>query len=240
MKGLLLIASRELNAYRRSWVGPAVVAGGLLAMGLLFYFFGLREKLLSAEVLAQFFYYSSGVTLFAAGLLSLRLIAEERQTGSIVLLNTAPVRERDIVLGKYLGMLAVLALMLVLSVYMPLIVHVRGKISLGQVAVGYLGLFLLGAAVGAIGLFASSLTRSQVVAFVIAAILLAVLYLMWALARAVDPPLNKIFVSLAFHHDTFRPFMLGVLELDSVVYYLAVTNFFLIAAIKILEARRWR
>lgn len=240
MNKILLIATRELRAYQRSWIGPGVVAGGLLAMGLLFYLLALSQKLLSAEVLQQFFYNSSGVIIFSAGLLSLRLLAEERQTGTMTLLNTAPLRESEIVLGKFLALFVVLVTMLLCSVYMPLLVMVRGKISAGHVVTGYLGLLLLGSAVAAIGIFASSLTRSQIVAFVVASVIIIVLVLEWAVARAVDPPLNRFFSALALHHDNFRPFMLGILELDSVIYYGAVTNFFLIAAIKILEARRWR
>ena len=119
-------------------------------------------------------------------------------------------------------------------------VFVNGKVSVGHIVVGYSGLLLLGAASLAIGLFASAVAKSQVVAALIGTLILAPLVLLWAVAKAVDPPLNRVLTSLAIHHENFRPFMNGILELDGVVYYAAVTYFFLLAATKTLEARRWR
>lgn len=240
MTKALLIAGRELGAYRRSWLGPAVIAAVLLTDGLLFYGWVLTEKLLSAEALAQFFYIASGPLMIAAILLSMRLVAEERQTGTITLLNTAPVTEFDIVLGKFLALLTVLVTMTLLSGYMPALLMVRGKVSFAHVLTGYTGLILLGSAAAAIGLFASALTRSQIVAGVLAAGMLTPLVILWALARVVDPPYNRFLSAAAIHHENFRPFMDGVLEFQRVIYYLVVTAFFLLAATKTLEARRWR
>ncbi len=240
MSTSLLIARREAYAYLRSPLGAAIVAGVLLIDGLYFYWSGLTRKLLSAEVLQEFFYGASGTTMIAAVILSMRLLSEERQTGTFTLLNTAPVRDAEIVLGKFLAAFVVLVVMTALTAYMPLLIGVNGKVSLGHVLVGYLGLILLGSAATAIGLFASALARSQVVAAIIGAALLGVLILQWMVAKAVDPPLNAFMSGLALHHENFRPFMQGILELRTVVYYVIVTYFFLLAATKVLEARRWR
>jgi ABC-2 type transport system permease protein len=236
----LLIARREAYAYLRSPLGAAIVAGVLLIDGLYFYWSGMNRKLLSAEALQEFFYGASGTTMIAAVILSMRLLSEERQTGTFTLLSTAPVRDVEIVIGKFLAAFVVLVVMTALTAYMPLLVGVNGKVSLGHVLVGYLGLILLGSAATAIGLFASALARSQVVAAIIGAALLGVLILQWMVAKAVDPPLNAFMSGLALHHENFRPFMQGILELKTVVYYVIVTYFFLLAATKVLEARRWR
>lgn len=240
MRGALLIARRELGAYLRSPLGAIVVGGALLIDGIYFYWKGLTEKLLSAQVLSEFFYGASGTTMIAGIILAMRLLAEERQTGTITLLNTSPVRDVEIVLGKFISAFGVLALLTLLTLYMPLLIFVNGKVSVGHIVVGYAGLLLLGAASLAIGLFGSALARSQVVAAIISALILAPLVLLWALAKAVDPPLNTFLSALSIHHENFRPFMSGVLELDGVIYYLAVTYFFLLAATKTLEVRRWR
>jgi ABC-2 type transport system permease protein len=236
----LLIARREAYAYLRSPLGAAIVAGVLLIDGLYFYWSGLTRKLLSAEVLQEFFYGASGTTMIAAVILSMRLLSEERQAGTFTLLNTAPVRDVEIVIGKFLAAFVVLVVMTSLTAYMPLLIGVNGKVSLGHVLVGYLGLILLGSAATAIGLFASALARSQVVAAIIGAALLGVLILQWMVAKAVDPPLNAFMSGLALHHENFRPFMQGILEFRTVIYYVIVTYFFLLAATKVLEARRWR
>jgi len=240
MSQALLIARRELGAYLRSPLGATVVAGALLIDGIYFYWKGLTEKLLSAQVLSEFFYGASGTTMIAGIVLAMRLLAEERQTGTITLLNTSPVKDVEIVAGKFVSAFGVLAVMTLLTLYMPLLIFVNGKVSIGHIAVGYAGLLLLGAASLSIGLFASALARSQVVAAIVGALILAPLVMLWAVAKAVDPPLNAFLSALAIHHENFKPFMNGILELDGIVYYLAVTYFFLLAATKTLEARRWR
>jgi ABC-2 type transport system permease protein len=240
MNPTLLIARREFFAYLRSPLGSAIIAACLLIDGILFYFRALTPKLLSAEVLQEFIYSASGTTMIAGLVLSMRLLAEERQTGTLVLLNTAPIKDSQIVLGKYLSALIVLSLLTVLTAYMPALVFFKGNVSVGHILVGYLGLFLLGSASIAIGLFGSAIARSQIVAMIVGAAILTPLVLLWAVARAVDPPLNRYLSALALHHDNFRPFMLGRLDFGAVVYYLVITYFFLLAAIKVLEARRWR
>ena len=220
MRVALLIARREASSYFRSPIGAVVLSGALLVIGILFYWKGLTEKLLSSEVLSEFFYSSSGVVMVASLFLSMRLVAEERQTGTLTLLNTAPVTDAQIVAGKFLAAF--------------------GMVSLGHIAVGYGGLLLIGAACVAIGLFASALTESQVVAVVVSGGIIAALILQWILAKAVDPPFDSFLVNLAFHHTNFRPFQQGILELQGVAYYLAVAFLFLLGATKVLEARRWK
>src|SRR5204862_5505784 len=101
----------------------------------------------SSEVLKLFFEMSSGVMMVASVAISMRLVAEERQTGTINLLYSSPVRDGEIIAGKYLSALAFLAITLAVTVFMPLLVMVHGKVSFGHIAVGYLGLLLLGSAV---------------------------------------------------------------------------------------------
>jgi ABC-2 type transport system permease protein len=240
MKSALLVAGREIGAYLRSLLGWAVIAGALLIEGIWFSVNGLGGLKLSAEVLREFFYGASGVTMIAAVLLSMRLLAGDRETGTLVLLNTAPIRDAEIVVGKYLAAMAMLALMTVLSVYMPLLIFVNGKVSVGHVAVGYLGILLLGSAALSIGLFASALSRTQVIAVIAGGVLLASMVLLWMVAKVTDPPLSGFIAGLALHHQRQMPFMTGVLKLENVVFYVGITYFFLLAATKTLEARRWR
>jgi ABC-2 type transport system permease protein len=237
-----VIFRRELAAYLTSPLGYVVAAATLLVDGLLFYAEALGPGAgarLSAEVLARFFYNSSGLVVIAAVALSIRLIAEDRQTRSLTLLRTAPVADWHIIAGKFLAALAFLAAITAASIYMPLLILVNGKISLGQIAVGYLGLFLIGAAVLAIGMFATALTRSYLLAAVIGAALTAAMFLFWPLARVVEPPLSSVFTGLAIHGMHFYGFQIGVLHLRDVVYYMAMTYFFLLLATTVLEAKRW-
>lgn len=241
MNKALLVARRELGAYLRSWLGWIVVSAALLVDGIWFFARGMGEgKRLSADVLATFFEGASGTTMIAALILSMRLLAGEREGGTLVLLGTAPIRDRDIVLGKYLAALALLLGMTALSAYMPMLIFVNGKVSVGHVLVGYAGIALLGAAALAIGLFASSIARSQILALVVGGTLLATFVLLWMVAKVTDPPVSDFLNALALHHNRQRPFMQGKLELYNVAYYVGVSYFFLLAATKSLEARRWR
>jgi ABC-2 type transport system permease protein len=157
-----------------------------------------------------------------------------------VLLNTAPVPDSAIVAGKYLSAYTLVAGFTLMTVYMPLLIFVHGRVSVGHIVVGYLGLLLIGAASTAIGTFGSVLVKSQTIAAVISAVLLVFMLVLWLVARETDPPIREFLTALSLHDTHFRPFMLGQLELQHCVYYLAVTFFFLLATTKTLEARRWR
>src|SRR5262245_60595094 len=103
MSQSLLIARRELYAYVRSPMGALIIAAALLSGGMYFNYFGMARDLLSAQILAVFFESASGIVMLASIVLGMRLLAEERQSGSMVLLKTSPINERDIVLGKFLA-----------------------------------------------------------------------------------------------------------------------------------------
>jgi ABC-2 type transport system permease protein len=241
MRAIRIIFRRELGTYLRSPFGWAIAAILLLLFGLLFQGYALSGEMLSAVVLERFFYVASGIPLVGGVLLSFRLLSEERQNHSMVLLNTSPVRDSDIVLGKFLAALAFLTIVLVLSVYMPILIKVNNKITSAQVIVGYVGLFLIGATTLAIGLFASSLTRQQLIAAVVAAALIVVLCFIHLLASKVDPPLKDVIEQLDLWWVHYQyGFMKGILNLKDVVYYVATTYFFLLLSVKTLEAKRWQ
>lgn len=242
MNGTLVIFRREIGAYLRSPVGYLVAAVVLLLDGLLFYAQALGPSAgerLSGEVLAGFFYNASGLTIVAAVVLSIRLIAEERQTGTQVLLNTSPLRDWEIVLGKFLSALAFLTGITLATLYMPLLILVNGKVSVSQVLVGYLGLVLVGSAVLAIGVFATALTRHQLVAAATGSVITGTMLLFWPMSQVVGPPVSLVFAALALHGRHFAGFQAGLLHTRDVFYYVAVTYLFLLAATKIMEAKRW-
>jgi len=240
MRNALLIAGRELRSYLRSPLGWVVAAAMLLLDGVLFQAGAMGGTRLSAQVLADFFYYISGVTMIGAIAMSMRLIAHEREKGTLVLVNTAPVRDSQIILGKFLALFTFLFVVTLATAYMPALIFVNGRVSIGHILVGYLGIILLGASAVAIGLFASAFARTQVIAAVLGAAMLGIMILLWMAAKVSDPPVNNFLLSMAIHHERQRGFMTGVLKFENIIYYVAVTYFFLLAAIKTLEARRWR
>ena len=241
MRATSIIYRRELGAYLRSPYGWVIASIVLLIVGLLFQGWAMSGEMLSAYVLERYFYVASGLPLFGGVLLSFRLLSEERQNHSMVLLNTSPVRDSEIVLGKFFAALTFLAIVLVLSVYMPILIKVNGKITTAQVVVGYVGMLLLGSATLAIGLFASALTRQQLIAAVVAAAMTVVMCFIHLLGNKVDPPLKDVLeqIDLWWVHYQYG-FMKGILNLKDVIYYVAATYFFLLLSIKTLEAKRWQ
>jgi ABC-2 type transport system permease protein len=161
------VARRELQSYLRTMSGYIIIAVMLFIDGLLFNAFavaGTAKK--SSEIVAEFFTLTSGITMIGAVFLSMRLIAEERQTGTVALLYSSPIHDVEIVLGKFLASFVFLCLFFATTLYMPVLVAVYGKVSVGHIAAGYFGLMLVGATGLAIGTFGSALTKSQVVAAV--------------------------------------------------------------------------
>lgn len=241
MRATSIIYRRELGAYLRSPFGWVIAAILLLVDGILFQAQAMVGELLSAEVLAKFFEFTGVVTCIAAIILSGRLISEDRQNHSMVLLNTSPVRDTEIVVGKFLAALTFLGIMLLLSLYMPLLIKVNGKITGAQIFVGYLGMFLLGATVIAIGVFASALTRYQLLAYVIAAAITVILSVLYPLAVRLNEPLRSTLslIDLWWIHYQ-NGFMRGVVNVRDIIYYIGVTYVFLLLAVKTLEAKRWQ
>jgi ABC-2 type transport system permease protein len=235
----MLIARRELAAYLKTWSGYIIIAIALFIDAVWFNAKALQGERHSAEVLKEFFFGVSGVTMLASVPISMRLLAEERQTGTINLLYSSPVRDVDIILGKFLSALAFLAILTLSTAFMPLMIKIHGKVSFGQMAAGYLGVLLLGSASLAIGTFGSSLAKNQVLAVVISAVLMTVMVMAWTLALVSERPFPAIFTAMALHGIHFTPFSSGIVHLRDVVFYFVVTYVFLFAATRVVEARRW-
>jgi ABC-2 type transport system permease protein len=241
MNNIGIIARRELAGYFRTPSFYLIAAATLVVQGLLFNTRALGTGArLSSQVLIDFLRDSSGTTTVAAVLLTMRLFAEERQTGTIVLLFTSPVREFEIVIGKFLSAFVVLSLLVLSSVYLPALIFVNGKVSMGHIASGYLGLLLVGSATLGLGVLGSALARTQLMAGVLAAVFIFVLFLTWALSRVVDPPFGTLISYFSLYEKHFFPFMRGLLQLSDVVYYVSLTYLALFASTRVVQSQRWQ
>lgn len=241
MREVGLLARREFVAFFRSAQGYVIAALYLAMVGL---DFNLRVlgggAKFSADVVSGFFFELSGFTMFFSVFISMGLVARERETGTMPLLTTSPLGDVHIVIGKYLGALLFLLVMTAATIYMPMLIMVHGKVSAGHLLAGYLGVLLLGGAALAVGTFGSAVTSSQIVAVFVSLGIGVPLVLFWLLGRYADRPLNDIFAYLAIHNLHFAPFRSGKVHLRDIVYYLSVIGFFLFAATRVLESRRWR
>ena len=168
----------------------------------------------------------------------MRLVAEDKRSGTLDTLLVCPVRDWQVVLGKYLGSLAFYALMLIMTLHYPLLLAVLGKPDVVPMLVGYLGAFLLGGAVFAAGLWTSAMTRSQVVAYVVA---FGLVLLLWAIDSAGTYAGGFFadlfqFLSMGRHYDDFTR---GILDSRQILYYLSWVALFLGLSVQSLDLRRW-
>jgi ABC-2 type transport system permease protein len=239
MKTIIHLTKRELSSYLNTTWGISILAVILLLDGLLFNAFALGSSpRYSADVLEDFFYFSSGTTMIAGVLLTMRLLAEERQTGTESLLQTAPITEMQIIIGKFLGAYLFLMLITGLTIYMPFLIQINGKVSWGQIFAGYLGLACLGATSISIGTFGSAIAKNQLFAAILGGGLLVFFLLGWLLGEITSAPLNEVFSYLALFDKHFQPFMSGRINSEGIVFYFSLSVGFLLLATRVLQARR--
>ena len=236
MNKITVIALKEFKSYQTSPMAYVVTAIFLLLTG---FFFSTSPATYTETSIKGFLGVGGILLLLLASVLTMRLLAEERKLGTLELLMTAPVRDSEVILGKFLGSLSILAVMLALTLYYPILLIAFGDPDLGPIGTGYLGLFLLGSTALAIGLFASSLTSNQIVAAVVAGGILFALWFIGTAAEFLPEALRKIFghLSLSFY---FPDFIRGVIDTRGVVYYLSITVLFLFLAVRSLENAKWR
>jgi len=238
VKNTMLIARREFRAYLTSPMAYIVACVFLVLYGALFVWYFENTGYSDTSIQGYLDIWGNLVLMLFAAVLAMRLIAEEKKLGTWELLLTAPVRDTDIVLGKFLGSLGMLVSMLALTLYFPLLLWIFGNPDGGPIITGYLGLFLLGAASLSIGLFASSVTSNQIVAAVIAGGILAVLYFIGSAGGSISGAVGDIlsYISLSSH---FPAFMAGIIDTKAIIYYLSVTALFLFLTVRSVETGRW-
>ena len=171
--------------------------------------------------------------------MTMRLLAEEQKLGTLELLMTSPVRDYEIVMGKYLATLIILLATLLLTLYYGLLVSWFGDPDIGPFLSSYLGLILYGAATLAIGLLASSLTSNQVVAAVLGFGTLLLLTLVGQATSVTSGTTAVVLeqISLTGH---FTDFTRGIIDTHNIVYFLSAIAIFLFLTVRNVESRRWR
>jgi ABC-2 type transport system permease protein len=249
------IFKKEMRLYFTSPVAWVIITMFLFMAGYFFYsifaFYTLasmqsamnpqmaRELNVTDSVLRPLFSNVSVILLLLMPLLTMRLFAEERRSGTIELLLTYPVRDGAVLIGKYLAALALYVIMLALTLLYPGIVFYFARVEWGPLLTGYLGLLLMGATFLAVGIFASSLTENQIVAAVTTFGTLLLLWVVGWSAEYVGGPWGRVLshMSILEHFDTFAR---GVLDTKDVIYYLDVTILALFLSLRSLETRRWK
>ncbi len=250
----LTIARKELTSYFRSPIAYGVMAFFALIAGYFFYasviYFvrrGIESSMMGQSfpmdmnefVVRPFFSNVGVIALFLIPMITMRLFAEEKRTGTIELLLTSPIRDWEIILGKFIGALALYTALLVISGLSMLMLFAYGKPDWKPILVGYLGLLLQGAALLAIGTFISNCTKNQIVAGVAG---FAVCLMLWILSWVSEfgtsiPERVMSYIAVTSHFDSFSK---GVLDSKDILYYVSVIFVGLFLTARSMESLRWR
>ncbi len=253
MSNVLAIAQKELKSYFASPIAYIVI--GLFALVFGYFFFVSLNYFIQASLqmgmpgqgqinihtmaIRPLFQNVAVVALFWLPLITMRTYSEEKRSGTIELLLTSPLTDTQIVVGKFLGALALYALMLAVTWIHIAILFVYGNPEWKPIATGYLGLLLMGASFMSIGLLISSLTKNQIVAGMST---FAVLLLIWTLGWMTDsagPTMQKVLSALSIT-DRFDDFSKGIISASHLVYYLSFITFGLFLTAKSVDSERWR
>jgi ABC-2 type transport system permease protein len=235
---MIAILRKEMRAYFVSPIAYVVIAAFLLMCGVFFAILALAQPGSVDASMGIVFGNATVVLLIVAPALTMRLVAEEQKSGTIELLLTAPVRDWEVVIGKYLASLILFLIAIALTLFYPLVLKHYGTPDTGPIIGGYIGLILFGAAFLSVGVLASALTQNQVISALVAVAILLGLWLIGAFADSARPPVSDVlnYLSIISHYNDFEQ---GLIDTKDIVYYLSVIAVALFLAVRTLETRRW-
>ena len=236
MHNIITIYRKELRSFFTSPMAYIFLVVFALVNG---YFFTNTFFLYNQSDMRALFGIVPLVYLFFIPAVSMGLISREKSLGTIEIISTLPVRERDIVLGKYLaGFTLILVGLLTTAVHYITLYNVGTTVDHGAVFTGYLGLALLGGVYTSVGVFASSLTENQVIAFIVGIAIVLAFFLMDKLLFFVPASMAGIiqYLSTEFHLSNISR---GVIDTRNLIYFGSVIGFFLSMTTRVLESRKW-
>jgi gliding motility-associated transport system permease protein len=255
MGNILAVAHKELKSYFASPIAYVVIGVFALAFGyfyvaLLFYFVqqsaqmsqfggGPQAMNINEMMIRGVLNNTTVLILFLMPTITMRTYAEEKKTGTIELLFTSPLTDFQIVMGKFLGAMALFAIMLAVTLIHFGILFVYGSPEWRPIATAYLGLLLLGGSFVAVGLFISSLSKNQIVAGAITFVVFLLLWISSWIADFAGPTLGAVarYLSVVDHFDDFSK---GVIDTTHLIFYLSFITFGLFLTAKSIDSERWR
>lgn len=253
MRTILAITRKELEQYFASPIAYVVIALFLILAGVFFYIYlgfyiqnaamasqmGGEGMDLTQSVIRPFIANISFFFLIILPMLTMRQFAEEKKQGTYELLMTSPLSITQLVIGKFLGVVSVVALiLLLLALYPLLLLAFGGHPDPGPLMTGFLGLLLLGSAFIGFGLFASAVTKSQIVAAVLGFVFFIVFWIINWLTRS-EEWWGKLLQYVSIY-QRFDDFTKGVLNLNDVFYYISFAFFGLFITGIVLQSQRWK
>ncbi|MBL9021541.1 MAG: ABC transporter permease subunit [Myxococcales bacterium] len=244
MSPTLTIAKRELRANFDSAALYVVVCICLPVLALFFFYYeGGFWQANRASFERLFLFAARGISAVVVPVVTMRLVAEERRSGTLEMLITLPVKDHQVIVGKFLSAWAVTLILIASTMLFPILMFKApwslGSLDWGPVITGYLGLVLLSAAGVSVGLLISSITESQIVAVLVTGVLLVLLHVCGMFLDKIDNhTMQQVFAFISFD-SRMAPFARGLLTTRDVLYFLSITALCLMTAFSALERRKW-
>ena len=254
MRNVLAIAEKELRSYFASPIAYILIGLFSLLFGWFFYVY-LMAFVQQSEQMMQFgggagtnvnqmmirglFQNTAVIILFVMPMITMRTYSEEKRSGTVELLLTSPVTDLEIIIGKFIGALALYAAMLLVTMLYILILFKIGNPEWRPIVAGYLGLLLMGGCFLSTGLFISSLTKNQIVAGFLTFATFLMLWIINWIGSFSGPTIDKLTQYLSII-DQFDDFTKGVLDTTHIIYYLSFISFGLFLTAKSVDSERWR
>ncbi|HWP83353.1 MAG TPA: ABC transporter permease subunit [Bacteroidota bacterium] len=231
----LTIFRKELRSYFNSPIAYVVIVVFLALVG---YFHTSTLFLLNVASLRQFFSLAPLTYLALIPAITMRLLAEEKKSGTIELLTTKPLHDAEIIVGKFLAAWALVCIALAPTLIYYITIAFLGNVDNGPIIGGYVGLILMAGVYVSVGLFASSLTENQIVAFIIALLGVATLFILDKILIFVPGWMTSIieFLGIDYH---FSSIARGVIDSRNIIYFASVLSFMLYLSTLSLERRKW-
>ena len=239
MRRIWVLARKELSAYFGSPMA-LIFVGAFLVVTLLAFFWVETFFARNIADVRPLFRWMPVLLLFLVASLTMRLWSEEQRGGTLEVLLTLPVRRVELVLGKFLAVMLLVALALALTLFLPIMVSIIGNLDWGPVVGGYLAALLLASAYAAIGLFVSSRTDNQIVSLIVTVLLGGLFYVLGTsgVTGMVGDTLAEVLRAIGIG-SRFESIERGVIDLRDLVYYLSLAVTFLTLNILSLDAKRW-
>ncbi|MBS1505432.1 MAG: ABC transporter permease subunit [Bacteroidetes bacterium] len=223
MRAVWIIASRELQSFFDSLIAYILLTLFLGFSGFFTWMFGSDVFLTGEASLHGFFGIAFWTLFFFAPALTMRLLAEERKTGTIEWLLTKPVSDRQVVVGKFLAALGLIVIALLFTLPYVITLANLGNIDQGEIACGYLGLMLMSASYVSIGLYASSVTNNQIVAFLSSLFIGLFFHIIFGvIGNNLTGFAGQFFTTLSLS-DHFESISRGVVDTRDLLYFFSIT-----------------
>jgi len=253
LKNIKIIFNKELLGYLKSPMAYIVAASFFTITG--FFFVASVSDAFSEASIRGFLAGAVFFMIFLSPALTMRLIAEEQKLGTMELLMTSPLKDFEIVIGKFLAALSIIIIMIIGTFFYPIILFIFGVPDFGPIITGYLGLILYSAATLSIGIFASSLSSNQLISLVVGSGILSFLtfidFVSSRVGGVTGTILNELQLGGSFslfdsgsfgiaEGGHFADFARGIVNIYDIIFYLSISLVFILLTVFSLESRRWR